>query len=169
MKGGYSVALRNLRRHGIRVYGTFVFGYDGDRREFSSQAAQFAIDNGFYLAAFNHLTPFPGTPLYDRLDREGRLLYERWWLDDRYRYNDLPFRPKEMTVEDVREACLEARRRFYGWRSTVKRAFDAVNRSDHFMFRNFFMINGMHRVEIATRDRFPLGDPHWPGALLKVA
>src|SRR5689334_20529261 len=30
MRGGYEQALANLRRHHLRVYGTFVFGYDGD-------------------------------------------------------------------------------------------------------------------------------------------
>lgn len=169
MKGGFSVALANLRRHGIRVYGTFVFGYDEDRPGASAEAARFAIDHRFYLAAFNHLTPFPGTPLYKRLEREGRLLYERWWLDERYRYNDLPFTPAGMTPADVREACLQARRAFYGWRSMAKRAFDAINRDDAFMFRNFFFINGMHRAEIDTRDHFPLGDPQWRGQLLQVA
>lgn len=169
MKGGFSVALANLRRHGIRVYGTFVFGYDGDRPQASEEAVQFAIDHRFYLAAFNHLTPFPGTALYKRLELEGRLTYERWWLDERYRYNDLPFEPTGMSAVDVREACIAARRVFFGWRSMAARAFDAVNRRDSFMFRNFFLINGMHRAEISTRDRFPLGDPQWPGSLLQVA
>jgi radical SAM superfamily enzyme YgiQ (UPF0313 family) len=169
MKGGFDVALANLRRHNIRVYGTFVFGYEGDRPEASAQAAEFAIEHRFYLAAFNHLTPFPGTPLYTRLAQQGRLLYERWWLDDRYRYNDLPFQPESMSAAEVRDGCLRARRSFYTWRSMVRRAFDPVNRSDFFMLRNFFLINGMHRVEVSTRDQFPLGDPLWKGQLLSAA
>ncbi len=96
------VALANLRRHDIRVYGTFIFGYDGDTPSSVDAAAEFAIEQRFYIAAFNHLTPFPGTPLYTRLQREGRLLLERWWLDDRYRYNDLPFRPRHMKPDEVR-------------------------------------------------------------------
>jgi radical SAM superfamily enzyme YgiQ (UPF0313 family) len=169
MKGGFGVALANLRRHNIRVYGTFVFGYDGDRRDSSAEAADFAIEHRFYLAAFNHLTPFPGTPLYTRLAQQGRLLYERWWLDERYRYNDLPFHPEGMSPSDVRDGCIRARRHFYTWKSMVQRAFDPVNRSDFFMLRNFFLINGMHRVEVSTRDQFPLGDPLWQGQLLSAA
>jgi radical SAM superfamily enzyme YgiQ (UPF0313 family) len=169
MKGGFNVALANLRRHNIRVYGTFVFGYDGDKTGASAEAAEFAIDHRFYLAAFNHLTPFPGTPLYTRLKQEGRLLYENWWLDERYHYNDLPFQPQGMSPGDVRQGCIAARRQFYTWRSMLQRAFDPVNRSDFFMLRNFFLINGMHRVEVATRDRFPLGDPLWKGRLLQAA
>ena len=74
----------------------------------STQAAEFAIDHRFYLAAFNHLTPFPGTPLFARLQREGRLLYERWWLDERYGYNGIPFQPSAMAPDDIR-AGLPAR------------------------------------------------------------
>jgi radical SAM superfamily enzyme YgiQ (UPF0313 family) len=169
MRGGFTVALANLRRHGIRVYGTFVFGYDGERADAFDEAAEFAMDHRFYLAAFNHLTPFPGTPLFARLKREGRLLYERWWLDERYGYNGIPFQPKTMAPDDIRQGCLRARRRFYAWKSIVRRAFDPVNRADAFMFRNFFAINGMHRVEVNKRDHFPLGDPDWNGPLLKAA
>jgi radical SAM superfamily enzyme YgiQ (UPF0313 family) len=169
MRGGFSTALANLRRHGIRVYGTFVFGYDGEREASFDEAAEFAIDNRFYLAAFNHLTPFPGTPLFARLQREGRLIYERWWLDERYGYNGVPFRPAAMAPDDIRQGCLRARRRFYTWRSMLRRAFDPVNRADPFMFRNFFVINGMHRIEVSKRDHFPLGDSTWNGPLLKAA
>lgn len=169
MRGGFAPALANLRRHGIRVYGTFVFGYDGEQEDTFDAAAEFAIDNQFYLAAFNHLTPFPGTPLFGRLQREGRLIYERWWLDERYGYNGIPFQPAAMEPDDIRQGCLRARRRFYSWRSMLRRAFDPVNRADPFMFRNFFVINGMHRAEVGQRDQFPLGDSTWNGPLLKAA
>jgi radical SAM superfamily enzyme YgiQ (UPF0313 family) len=169
MKGGFETALSNLRRHGIRVYGTFVFGYDADRPEAFDEAAAFATDHKFYLAAFNHLTPFPGTPLYKRLQQEGRLLFENWWLDPGYRYNDLPFQPQVLLPDDIREGCIRARRKFYGVPQMVRRGFDPVNRASAFMFRNFFFINEMHRREISVRDRFPLGDPEWQGQLLEAA
>ena len=91
MRGGYEVALRNLRRHNIRVYGTFVFGYQNDTPETFASTVDFAIEQRLYIAAFNHLTPFPGTALYNRLKEENRLRFEAWWLDDEYRYNDVPF------------------------------------------------------------------------------
>ena len=93
MRGGFERALANLRRHKIRVYGTFVFGYDADTPDVFEETARFAVDSDFYIAAFNHLTPFPGTPLYQRLQAEGRLQSEAWWLDPAYRYNQVPFEP----------------------------------------------------------------------------
>lgn len=166
MKGGYRAALATLRRYGIGVYGTFVFGYEMDDAESFDRAVDFAIDEDMYIAAFNHMTPFPGTPLYERLRTEGRLRYESWWLDPRYRYNEVPFFPKQLAPDAVTRGCVAARRRFYGWRSVFKRALR--NRSDLFMFRNYFPINALHRNEISLRNGYPLGDEAWQGPLLEA-
>jgi radical SAM superfamily enzyme YgiQ (UPF0313 family) len=166
MRGGFAQALANLRRHRVRVYGTFIFGYDRDTPDSFSQTVAFAKEHAMYIAAFNHLTPFPGTPLYQRFQTEGRLLYDAWWLDDRYRYNHIPFTPAGMSPIELQRCCLEARRAFYSWRSIVRRGFDAVNRADAFMWRNFYLINAMHRADVGLRDGYPLGDESWTGPLL---
>ncbi|HSP99148.1 MAG TPA: radical SAM protein [Candidatus Dormibacteraeota bacterium] len=168
-KGGFETALANLRRHRIRVYGTFIFGYDGDTPDSFGPTVAFAQRHSFYIAAFNHLTPFPGTPLYRRLEAEGRLLYDAWWLDDRYSYNRIPFAPRGMTPEALQHACLDARREFYSWRSIVARGMDAVNRSNAFMWRNYYPINLMHRGDVSLRDYYPLGDMTWQGSLLNAS
>lgn len=168
MKGGYGAALANLARARIAVYGTFVFGYGPMRPEVFDEAVDFAVDHGFYIAAFNHLTPFPGTPLYRRLAEEGRLVHDAWWLDDGYRYNDLPFRPEGAEPDDVRRGCLAARRAFYGWRSIGRRLVAPANRADRVLGLNYLPINLLHRRELTTRDHFPLGDPSWSGRLQPV-
>lgn len=165
-RGGFEQALANLRRYGIRVYGTFIFGYDGDTPESFAPTVEFAQRHAFYIAAFNHLTPFPGTPLYRRLEEEGRLLYEAWWLDEHYSYNRIPFQPRGMSPEALRRACLEARRTFYSWPSILRRGMQPVNRANGFMWRNFFPINAMHRGDVSLRDHYPLGDMTWRGPLL---
>ncbi len=168
MRGGYRVALDNLRRHRIPVYGTFIFGYDQDTPDSFGQAVDFALEQRLYIAAFNHLTPFPGTPLYARLQEEGRLLFDHWWLDPAYSYNDLPFQPVQLSPQQVTAGCVAARRRFYRWPSILRRGFDTTNRADPFMFRNFFTINWMHRAEVSQRNGYPLGDETWRGELLKA-
>jgi radical SAM superfamily enzyme YgiQ (UPF0313 family) len=162
MKSGYAGALANLRRHGIGVYGTFVFGYQNDTADSFDEAVDFALEQKMYLAAFNHLTPFPGTPLYARLQVEGRLRFDAWWLDRRYRYNDLPFLPEHLAPEAVTAGCVAARRRFYAWPNILRRSLG--NARDAFMWRNFFPINAMHRNEVALRNGYPLGDEtaDWP-------
>ncbi len=167
-RGGFEKALANLRRHRIRVYGTFIFGYDGDTPASFAPTVEFAQEHALYIAAFNHLTPFPGTPLYARLVRENRMLYENWWLDDRYSYNCIPFQPRGMDPEELRRGCLAARRRFYSWPSILRRSLAPVNRSNGFMWRNFYLINALHRADVSLRDHYPLGDEAWQGELLQA-
>jgi radical SAM superfamily enzyme YgiQ (UPF0313 family) len=168
MRGGYAKALANLRRYGIHVYGTFVFGYDHDTLEAFDEAVDFAIEQRIYIAAFNHLMPFPGTPLYRRLRDEGRLRYDAWWLDPAYRYNEVPFTPAHLTPRQITEHCIAARRRFYSWPSILRRGLSPSNFGNAFMWRNYWPLNLMHRVDISGRDGYPLGDEAWGGPLLEA-
>jgi radical SAM superfamily enzyme YgiQ (UPF0313 family) len=168
MKGGFVQALENLRRHRIRLYITFVFGYDEDTPESFARTVDFANEHKFYIAAFNHLTPFPGTPLYQRLVAEERLLYDCWWLDDRYRYNQIPFQPARMSPGELQAGCLAARRAFYSHRSIWARGLDEVNRASRKMWWHFYGINYLFRAEVALRDEYPLGDEAWQGELIPV-
>ncbi|WP_290798597.1 radical SAM protein [Halomonas sp.] len=169
MHGGPHQALANFRRHGIRIYGTFIFGYDADSAETIDATVRFAQEEGLYIAAFNHITPFPGTPLETRLREAGRLRFERWWLDEAYRYNMVPFHPKGMSAEELEHHCVQARRRFYGWRSILARGRQRVNRATPYMLANFVAINAMHQWDIEGRNGLPLGDDTFRGELLEAA
>lgn len=168
MKGGYDAALANLRRYGIRLYATFILGYDDDNGDTFRETLDFALRHQFYIVAFNHLTPFPGTPLYERLKQEGRLLYDAWWLDPRYRYGMVPFAPKGMTADQVKQRCIQARSAFYSLRSIMRRSLDRVNSNNLFMWSNFFVINLLMRREVLQRRDFPLGDEAYCGELIKA-
>lgn len=168
-RGGPTAALATLRRHGIRVYGTFIFGYDHDHAASFEQAVSFAREQGMFIAAFNHLTPFPGTPLFDRLKSEGRLRFDPWWLDPGYRYGMVPFTPRSMPAEELERRCIDARRSFYSWGSIFDRAWAKVNRADPWMLVNYLAINAMHRADVVGRNMLPLGDAAWAGELLRVS
>jgi radical SAM superfamily enzyme YgiQ (UPF0313 family) len=170
MKGGYERALDNLRRHEIRLYVTFILGYDEDDGDTLLETLDFAQRHRFYIVAFNHLTPFPGTPLYDRLKQEGRLLFDRWWLAPDYRYGMVPFAPRGMTAEQVKERCIEARQKFYSISSIFRRGLDfRVNSKNWFMWSHFFSINLLFRSEVLQRKDFPLGVEGCDAPLLKAS
>lgn len=168
MKGGYSVALENLRRHGMRLYVTFIVGYDGDSHESLREVMRFAEEHKFYIVAFNHLTPFPGTPLYERLQKEGRLLFDKWWLDPGYRYGMVPYTPWGMTADEVKEGCITARKEFYRFGSIWRRSLDQVNSGSAYMGAKFFTINWLIRREVTQRRDYPLGHEGFRGPLLRV-
>jgi radical SAM superfamily enzyme YgiQ (UPF0313 family) len=168
MKGGFEQALANLRRYHIRLYATFVFGYDQDTQESFEQTVRFATEYQFFLAAFNHLVPFPGTPLYKRLEKEGRLLYDKWWLDDEYGFYMVPFQPAQMTAERLERGCIEARTAYYRWRSIWQRSLDPDNRTNPLIALAYYWINYQFQREVNLRDHYPLGDEGWTGELIKV-
>jgi len=119
--GSYASVVERLTRRGIMVYGSFLFGYDDDRLDAFAQTATFANDCGLAIANFNPLTPMPGTGLYDRLEREGRLLRPAWWIDPEYRYGDAIFAPKNMSAKSLRDGPIVARSQFYALRSIATR------------------------------------------------
>ncbi len=120
----YEKAIKNLQRHKLMIYGTFVIGYDDDDENTAGEILKFALKNNLTVANFNPLIPFPGTALYERLKKENRLLYDdRWWLADNYHYGDTAFIPSRMTAESLKNSCRKARYSFYGFKSIIKRFF----------------------------------------------
>ena len=155
--GDYERALANLRWRGIGVFGTFVFGYGDDGPESFSATMEFARREGLYLGAFNHLVPFPGTPLYERLAEDRRLPNPEWWLDPGYRFNDVAFEPAETSAGELRERCLAARHEFYSIAS-IRERYRVLRRWLGVRARAmFWLLNLMHRGEVSKRNGFPLG------------
>ena len=153
-------AVRRFYRHGIAIFATFVFGYDTDTAASFKRTLRFAVRQGFFFAAFNHIVPFPGTPLYARLKREGRLLNEPWWLNDAYRFGDVAFQPAGMRPDELRDYCLEYRLRFYSLSSIARRFINSrANSRSPFLAGLYWMQNLAGRRETLGRYGLPLGFP----------
>jgi radical SAM superfamily enzyme YgiQ (UPF0313 family) len=126
----YKDKVARLHDHGLASSGTFMFGNDGDGPDIFARTVEFVLDAGLDLAHFGLLTPNPGTDLYDRLAREGRLLYTRFPEDyARYDLRTAVFRPLMMTPEQLEEGVIwatravgsrgvAARRAWRTWRET---------------------------------------------------
>lgn len=154
----YSAALARLRRRGIVVYGTFMMGLPTDSMHSMARAAAFAIDEKIFIAAFNHVVPFPGTPLHDQLAKENRMLYDRWWLNEEYRFGDVPFKAECGSPVYVKEACHTARRRFYSLPSIMKRSMDMRGNCGSLRRLGlYFGLNFLLRREISQKRGLPLG------------
>lgn len=109
----YKEEVRILREHGMQSWAAFTLGYDHDTKESIEATVDFALESKFTLAAYNILMPYPNTPLYRKLETEGRLLWDgKWWLHPDYRFNSAAFVPKLMTPDELTDACHAARTRF---------------------------------------------------------
>lgn len=164
LRGGpYREAIRRFHDRGIMVYGSFVFGYDSDTRDTIARTVDFALEAGLFLVNFSALTPTPGSRLYERLQRERRLLYPRWWLDERYRYGDTVFQPRHLTPPELTHACAAARQAFYRPRAIAARACGAANRRTPHHAALFAFANLISRRELASKLGHRLGAPLDPG------
>jgi radical SAM superfamily enzyme YgiQ (UPF0313 family) len=156
--GSYADSLARFRKHGLAVYGTFVFGYDNDDERVVQRSIDFAREHKLFLAAFNHLVPFPGTPLYRRLRAEGRLLTPKWWLDPEGKVGDVAFRPKKMSAEELQALCLEARRQFYQWDSIAERLLDRRANARNWLMTGVYLgLNIGAHFDIDLRQGLRLG------------
>jgi radical SAM superfamily enzyme YgiQ (UPF0313 family) len=160
-------AIRKIHEAGIIIYGTFLHGYDQDKMEDYKKILNFCIDNKLFMVGFNHVTPFPGTGLYQRLADENRLLSEHWWLDEQYTYGAIPFKTR-LPQDDVENQCRNNRKIFFSFLSILKRMGNLTNIKNGYLFTLYLIINFMLSRDASTRKSIPLGDAEFRGELLKV-
>lgn len=120
----YKQVIADLHRLGISIQGCFVFGLDHDTPEVFDHTVDFALDAGIDLPRFAVLTPFPGTPLHQRLDADGRILTKDWEL---YDGQHVVFEPTGMTVQELAKGHEKAWRDVYRYSSIAKRLWRAKN------------------------------------------
>jgi radical SAM superfamily enzyme YgiQ (UPF0313 family) len=121
----YEAQVEILRQFHMQTWATFTLGHDFDTIESIKQTHEFAMRNRFCFAAYNILMPYPGTPLYDRLNSEGRLLFDgKWWLHPEYRFNQATFIPKNMTPDELTDVIWSCRDKWNSPRSIFWRMWD---------------------------------------------
>ncbi len=94
----YARRVRILHDYGIQVNGSFVLGFDHDRKDVFARTAKWIEENRLECATFHILTPYPATPLFRQMEAEGRILHRDWSL---YDTSHAVFRPKHMTPEEL--------------------------------------------------------------------
>lgn len=150
--------IKKIHDAGISIYATFVFGFDFDTIESFERTVEFSKKHGFFFAAFNHLLPFPGTPLYERLKKENRLINEKWWLDSSYEYGDIAFKPKKLTPKELSDYCVEARKEFFRLSSVFSRGLKLLKREKNpFLSLIFWTQNIKLGEEVSGKLALPLG------------
>jgi radical SAM superfamily enzyme YgiQ (UPF0313 family) len=96
----YARRVRMLHDNGIQVNGSFVLGFDHDRKDVFARTAEWIEENRLESATFHILTPYPATPLFRQMEAEGRLLHRDWAL---YDTAHAVFRPRHMSPEELEQ------------------------------------------------------------------
>ncbi|MCP4132055.1 MAG: B12-binding domain-containing radical SAM protein [bacterium] len=158
-KNDYETAIKKLQDHGIMIFGTFVIGYDNDTANVFENTLDFAERNKFFIGQFNPLMPMPGTRLYTRLEEEGRLLYDKWWLHPDYKWGDTMYMPKGMTPDELKEGCYSMRMKFNSYGSIFKRALEFNTNCGSLKNLGLYLIaNFVTKKEISRKMGRTLGE-----------
>ncbi len=114
----YATLVERLHQRKIALQGCFVFGMDEDGPEVFERTARFAVEAAIDLPRFAILTPFPGTPLFRRMEAEGRILTRDWEL---YDGQHVVFQPARMSAAELQEGTEAAWKAAYAWPSIFRR------------------------------------------------
>jgi radical SAM superfamily enzyme YgiQ (UPF0313 family) len=107
----YKEAIERIQSNGILVTGCFVLGLDGHTPAVFEDVHRFVEESGVGEVQITVMTPFPGTPLYERLKADGRLLDETAW--EKCTLFDVNIRPDGMSVSELERGLLELGQRLY--------------------------------------------------------
>jgi radical SAM superfamily enzyme YgiQ (UPF0313 family) len=116
--GDYARRVRMLHENGIQVNGSFVLGFDHDRKDVFTRTASWIEENRLECATFHILTPYPATPLFRQMEAEGRLLHRNWAL---YDTAHAVFRPKNMSPEELEQGYAWMYQRLFSHASIWRR------------------------------------------------
>ena len=138
----YMRIIDKIHKNGIAIWASFLFGLDHDDPSIFERSVRFAIDAKFFSTVFAIVNPYPGTVLYERLKKEGRLTEESWWLQKDQESRAPHFYPRGMEREELLEGWKWAWKEYYSFPSILKRfqweyAPTLTNKVIHFPF-NFF-------------------------------
>ncbi|NTV98200.1 MAG: B12-binding domain-containing radical SAM protein [Chlorobiaceae bacterium] len=150
-----SAWIRNIREAGICVYGSFIYGLDGDTLDMPAMLEDFIEETGVDVPGINLLRPIPGTAVFDRLASEGRLLHSP---DDHdaFRFSwaqEMLYRPKGIALEQFIPSYTSMTKRVFTIQNALKRAMRAPRlRSAVLMFNLLYVhMYGMARKDLCRQ------------------
>lgn len=114
----YEELIYRLHEKGISIMGTFVLGLDNERTDVFEQVYDFVQQHKIDLPRYSILTPFPGTPLFRRLEQEERILTRDWSL---YDGQHVVYDPQYMSADELIEGHEWIWRQTYRFSSIYQR------------------------------------------------
>jgi radical SAM superfamily enzyme YgiQ (UPF0313 family) len=153
----YKRIINVVHQHGIGVVGLFVLGLDGDTPDVFENTWNFVRESELDAVSFTIMTPYPGTELRREYETQNRLLPEMGW--DKYDTAHVVFKPKQMTVEQLRRGYDWICRQAYSPVSILGRGARALRRHPlhYYQRRAFssFSTDFGYRKTVSYRDREP--------------
>ena len=137
--------IKRIHDYGMTVQGGIIFGFDEDKPDVFDTTLDKLYELEIDVVEVNILTPYPGTPLFERMEKENRILTKDW---SKYNQIDVVFQPKNMTVEELNYGARKVAKEFYSLKnilirnvkiiSTVKRFGALLPAGTNYNFRRYY-------------------------------
>ncbi|TLU81576.1 MAG: radical SAM protein [Chlorobium sp.] len=133
-------AITTIRKAGISLYGSFIYGLDGDTLETPAAILDFINETQLDVPGINILRPTPGTQVFERLRQEGRLLFDPLDLTA-YRYSfgqEMLYTPKNIPLDAFVESYSALTRKVFSVKNSLARGMAAPRAKSAVMLFNLF-------------------------------
>ncbi|MCW3785451.1 B12-binding domain-containing radical SAM protein [Plebeiibacterium sediminum] len=138
----YEAAVQRLHDLGIMINGSFVFGLDNDDKDVFKRTVDWGVSNGITTSTYHVLTPYPGTQLYQLMEKENRITTKDWTL---YDTRHTVFKPQNLTPHELEQGYQWAYKEFYKW-SSIANASLQHNNIKH-IIKHFAYTGGWKKFE----------------------
>lgn len=116
----YKEIVRKLHSYNLSLFGNFIFGMDTDTTDVFRETAESALEAEIDFPVFQILVPYPGTKVYEKLEKDGRILTKDW---SKYTRCDVVFQPKNMTKEQLIDGFFTAYEQVYSTKNRINKLF----------------------------------------------
>lgn len=123
----FKEAVKTLHSHNICVFGAFVLGFDNEDESVFEKTLKFALESHMEIAQFTTLTPYPGTRLYKRLEKENRITERDW---DNYMFNNICFKLQNMSRETFLRKNRWMKTKYFSYKRIGSRVIRAIGRTN---------------------------------------
>lgn len=151
----YSEVVKKLHDKGIGIFAAFVFGSDSDTPDVFENTLDFLLETNVETLQSTRLTPFPGTPLFDKMCAENRIFDKDW---SHYDFFHVVHKPLNMDVNTLHAGTAWIQKQFYSYKNITRRIARASRYlSPGILIRTVVPINFGYRIKLSAYGAFKLG------------
>ena len=156
----YLDVVQKLHKKGIAICAAFVFGCDEDNRDVFATTLDFLLEANVDTIQSTRLTPFPGTPLYDQMQNEGRIIDKDW---SHYDFFHVVYEPKNMDKETLHTGTAWLQKEFYSYKNIARRVSRAIKYLDSdILLKVVIPVNLGYRFKLSRYGAFKTGKSFQP-------
>ncbi|MGB0132011.1 B12-binding domain-containing radical SAM protein, partial [Chlorobium sp.] len=140
----YIERIKKIRDAGIAIEAGIIFGFDHDSPNVFDSTAEFILKTGIESPNAHILTPYPGTPLFKRMEEQGRINTYDW---NYYNTGHVVYKPKGMS-----EQCLmDGYKQWYKELFSVKKIVTRMKKAN---FPYYVLLTNIAKNHEVNRSSF---------------